>query len=162
MAPFPRQKEVKLKNHVVKKWLAADPLAILQADHSGKTTPEERLSQFAHNAWECRIPLPLLMTAWDSPPTPPLIFPFKNFQGWVGELVSLRRGIHLLSRWPAFLMKVTFLPTDTWLWKYWLFNCEQPNQSSMTYSFQILVNKFGLSYIWSMNINGILIGSPLL
>ena len=32
----------------------------------------------------------------------------------------------------------------------------------MTYSFQILVNKFGQSYIWSMNINGMLIGSPLL
>ena len=44
------------------------PLGILQADHAGKVTSEERVSQSAHNGEWCRIQLPALSIHWDSSP----------------------------------------------------------------------------------------------
>ena len=38
------------------------PLVILQADHAGKITSEEGVSQSAHNGELCRIQPPALMT----------------------------------------------------------------------------------------------------
>ena len=54
------------------------PLTILQADHAGKVTSEERISWSAHSGEWYRTQLPASVIHWHSSP----IFPFKNCHSW--------------------------------------------------------------------------------
>ena len=63
------------------------PLTILQADHVGKVTSEERISWSAHRGEWCRTQLPDSVIDWDSSP----IFPFKSCHVW-GESSELVLG----------------------------------------------------------------------
>ena len=58
------------------------PLAILQSDHTGEVTSEERVCQSAQNGEWCRTQAPALMIHWDYVPLFPLKFVMAVVQ-WI-------------------------------------------------------------------------------
>ena len=103
------------------------PLAILQADHSGKIS----LWRDTWPVWSSgeggRTHSPASMIHWGSFPSN---FPFKIYPGWAESLeLILGHESTFSPRLPAFLIKAPFLSTDTCLSNYWLMSSKQPNLS---------------------------------
>ena len=96
------------------------PLAILQADHSGKITSEERVSQSARFGEWCRTQPPASMIHWDSFPNS--IFPFENCHGWAesSELVSGHESTISPDCRILWLKHLSFLLTlASWIIGFW-------------------------------------------
>lgn len=104
------------------------PLTVPLASHMGKLTSGE-INQSAWNGEGCRTQSLASMIHWDSSH----FFSLNLSQSSRILGVDLWTQVHYLPRLLAFLIKETFLSTDSWLSDYWLSSAEQPNLSVVTY-----------------------------
>ena len=103
-------------------------LVILQVNHAGKITSEEKsdCQHAGENEAQSNLLLPLF------PESLPSFSPLKTVMAEEIFGAGLRTRLHLLPRLPAFLIKTSFLSVDICLSKYCLLSSKQLNLSLVT------------------------------
>ena len=102
-------------------------LVILQVNHAGKITSEEKSD--CQHAGEKEAQSNLLLPLF--PESLPSFSPLKTVMAEEIFGAGLRTRLHLLPRLPAFLIKTAFIFPDTCPLNYWLLSGEQLNLSSV-------------------------------
>ena len=148
---FPRLKKVGLKNKLVKQWLFSipiSPLAILQADHRGKTLTEEIAWGFSQPACTKSDADLNLLPQWLTEITA-LLFPFENCHGWAESWELFLGNTSMPSpQFANILTKATVPSYQHMHLAYWLLSGKQPDLSTVILVSCVLSSSVMSSSLW--------------